>query len=402
MKILLSAYACEPNRGSEPEAGFQVMLAAAAAHEVWVLTRENNLPALREEVEKRGLTERVHLIGLDVPGRAMSLKNRGLPMLHLYYDIWQRAAAVRAQELDGEVDFDVVHHATFAAFWSRAGVSAVDKPFVWGPVGGGVEPPIRLATQMGVRGVLEDAVRVLVRRLAGRVSPALRQARKRVSVALVQNSETGRRLGIADDRIIVLPNALSVAASIRPDPDLRHRSREILSIGRLIPLKAAALAIRALVHVEAPDATLRFIGDGPERRRIERLARRYGLSDRVTISAWMERRALLTTVNGAGVVLHTALHEEAGMAISEALSLGTPVVCIGHGGPRELIRYWPDDLSVGVVPGSVNATVTALAAGLDRFLAHPPPRPDATVLPSAAFDTEILRAYDSAVTSAAL
>jgi hypothetical protein len=50
------------------------------------------------------------------------------PRFHWYYDRWQRKAAVRAAELDRRIDFDIVHHVTLAANWTRAGVTVVDKP----------------------------------------------------------------------------------------------------------------------------------------------------------------------------------------------------------------------------------------------------------------------------------
>jgi hypothetical protein len=46
MKVLLSALACEPDKGSEPEVGFRALLAAASHHEVWVLTLPESIPAL--------------------------------------------------------------------------------------------------------------------------------------------------------------------------------------------------------------------------------------------------------------------------------------------------------------------------------------------------------------------
>ena len=46
MKILVSAYACEPGKGSEPGAGWLWARAAARRHEVWVLTRANNREAI--------------------------------------------------------------------------------------------------------------------------------------------------------------------------------------------------------------------------------------------------------------------------------------------------------------------------------------------------------------------
>jgi hypothetical protein len=39
MRVLLSAFTCSPELGSEPRVGFQAMLAAARYHKVWVLTQ---------------------------------------------------------------------------------------------------------------------------------------------------------------------------------------------------------------------------------------------------------------------------------------------------------------------------------------------------------------------------
>ena len=47
MKILLSALACDPGKGSELEVGFRALLAAASRHEVWVLTNSAAVPTVR-------------------------------------------------------------------------------------------------------------------------------------------------------------------------------------------------------------------------------------------------------------------------------------------------------------------------------------------------------------------
>ncbi|HLE82176.1 MAG TPA: glycosyltransferase family 1 protein, partial [Dehalococcoidia bacterium] len=41
-KVLISAYACEPGKGSEPNVGWNVAREMARQHDVWVLTRANN------------------------------------------------------------------------------------------------------------------------------------------------------------------------------------------------------------------------------------------------------------------------------------------------------------------------------------------------------------------------
>ena len=132
VKILLSVYACEPGKGSEQEVGLRVMLAAAQRHDVWVLTRENSITLLEKYLADFPVRDRIRLHGIDVAGPMRRIKRAGQP-LHLYYDAWQRLAARRGAELDRSVDFDLVHHATFATYWARAGVSELSKPFVWGP-----------------------------------------------------------------------------------------------------------------------------------------------------------------------------------------------------------------------------------------------------------------------------
>src|SRR5512138_2192748 len=151
MKILISAMACEPGSGSELEVGFRAMLAAARAHEVWVLTNKDSIPGLRRGLEGRPEAGRIHLEGIDFGVDARGIALLTIPGFHFYYDRWQRRAAVRAIELDREVDFDLVHHVTLAAYWTRTGVAALDKPLVWGPVGGGVETPLPLLRELGWR-----------------------------------------------------------------------------------------------------------------------------------------------------------------------------------------------------------------------------------------------------------
>ena len=99
MKILLSALACEPLKGSELEVGFRAVLAAAGRHEVWVLTNSATIPAVRRAIEGCPCAERIHLEGIffEVDDE---LYPRLTPVgFHRYYDRWQRKAAVRALEL---------------------------------------------------------------------------------------------------------------------------------------------------------------------------------------------------------------------------------------------------------------------------------------------------------------
>ena len=153
MRVLISAYACEPGKGSEPGVGFVSALGAASEHEVWVLTRQNNVESIEGAIASHPLRSRMHVVGFDLSPTVLRLKK----MLRragtqLYYELWQRRASDMALALDRLHDFDVLHHATFANNWTRIGVASVPKPIVVGPVGGSACTPWRLWPVLGLRG----------------------------------------------------------------------------------------------------------------------------------------------------------------------------------------------------------------------------------------------------------
>ena len=128
MKVLLSALACEPNIGSEPEVGFRAMMAAATRHDVWVLTNEANVGPLRRALashQDRAVAERVRVEGIDFGVDKDRFDRLSATEHHWFYDRWQRKAAVDALRLNDRVDFDVVHHITLASYWTRVGVATV-------------------------------------------------------------------------------------------------------------------------------------------------------------------------------------------------------------------------------------------------------------------------------------
>src|ERR1017187_3861154 len=112
MKVLLSAYACEPGRGSEPGVGWNWIAPLSRCHEVWVITRANNRPS----IEAAGGSNSARFVYCDLP-RWMRWWKKGRPGILLYYYFWQFQAFLVARKLHVAVHFDIVHHVTFVKYW---------------------------------------------------------------------------------------------------------------------------------------------------------------------------------------------------------------------------------------------------------------------------------------------
>ena len=76
MKILLSAYACEPNTGSEPNVGWNWALGLSdLGHNVTVITRKNNESKIKRFLSNK-IKNKINFIYYDLPTWLQYLKKK--------------------------------------------------------------------------------------------------------------------------------------------------------------------------------------------------------------------------------------------------------------------------------------------------------------------------------------
>ena len=372
MRVLVSAYACEPGKGSEPGAGWSWALASARDHDVTVLTRANNRGPIEAAAVEGPLPRFVYL---DLPASARLWK-RGQRGVRLYYLLWQVLAAREARRLHRERPFDLVHHLTFANVWLPALVCLVDAPFVLGPVGGGPRVPLRLYPVLGVRGALRELA-VVAARVLSAANPLVRLGWRRAAVILLQNEETRDVLPRRHRaRATVSPNASAPAHLGRPP--LPGTGSVAAYAGRLLPWKGVALAIEALAL--APAWSLLVIGRGPDEERLRRIARRRGVEERVAFVPWVPRERLWEELAACRALVVPSLREDASLVAAEAHALGLPVVALDRAGPRALARIAGRGFELVPVKGR-RRCAAELAAALARARRAPAPAGDSPLGP---------------------
>jgi teichuronic acid biosynthesis glycosyltransferase TuaC len=99
--------------------------------------------------------------------------------------------------------------------------------------------------------------------------------------------------------------------------------RVAVAVGRLVASKRVDRAIAHVARTRDVDALV-VVGDGPERARLEELARRCDVDTRFV--GLVPREEALAWIGAARMVLHASLHEGLSTVVREAEALGTPVV----------------------------------------------------------------------------
>ena len=154
-----------------------------------------------------------------------------------------------------------------------------------------------------------------------------------------------RGWGVAEERLHVMRNGVDLQR-FRPlaQPQMRAElgldgAPLLLSIGNLVELKGHYLLIEALALMlpQHPQARLIIIGEGPERGRLQALARRLGVESRVTLTGALPNIELLRWYSAADVFLLASSREGWANVLLEAMACGTPVVATDVGGSAEVL-----------------------------------------------------------------
>lgn len=363
MRILISAYACEPGRGSEPGVGWNVVKHLSTHGDLWVVTRANNRECIQSCDEP--WVKQVRWIFWDPP-KSLTFWKKGGRGVQAFYILWQWLVFGLCRNIVREQKIDVAHHLTFGKYWIPSRLAALPIPFIFGPVGGGEETPPLLHHCEGFRGRWATGTKKLLEVLITR-NPLSLDLYHRASWTFAATDQTASKLrSLGVERISILPQSgisPQDLPSIGPQPhgeDHPCGELRLVTAARLIHWKAIDLAIEAVAeaHKKIP-VRLIVLQNGPELKNLQDLARRLGIEDRVEFKGRLPSlEAVYREIASADALVHPALHEAFGQACLESLALGVPVICLNWGGPGLIVDK---ETGFAVEPGSRKETISRLA-----------------------------------------
>jgi glycosyltransferase involved in cell wall biosynthesis len=337
LKVLISAYACSPYRGSEPGVGWGFVTALAKRHDLWVLVEEEKFRGDIERylAENPQFAQSVHFHYLR-KRRNRRLRRIWPPSYYWYYRRWHRDAFALAQTLHREVGFDLVHQLTMVGFREPGYLWKLGLPFVWGPIGGMGLFPWRFLSVVGGYGALYylgyNFYNAWQTRFSSRPRLAARVAGAGLIAATPENQfGAGKYWGCPATLIseVGLPPATGLIPTTRhPGEPLR-----MIWIGLHTPRKALNLALLALASLpESLRWELHVLGEGECTSDWRNLAGELGLADRCRFHGWLARDEVMPMMANSHLMLITSLRDLTSTVTVEALAQGLPIVCLDHCG----------------------------------------------------------------------
>lgn len=334
LNVLLSAYACRPGMGSEPGVGWNMVLEVAKHHNTWVITRKDNQPYIQSELANHPISN-LNFIYCDLPGEKYWKK--GLQAVHLHYYIWQISAYLKARAMHGKVKFDISHHITYVRYSTPSFLVLLPVPFIWGPVGGGESAPVTFWQDFGRFGKIYELLRYITRWI-GEHDPFVGLTARKSVLAYATTEETASRLRRLGARKVQIQSQVGISAEeigqLNRLETKETTSINFVSVGRLLHWKGFHLGLRAFAKSGMADTgEYWIIGEGREKKRLQKLSEELGISESVKFFGNLPRNKVLEALGQCHVLVHPSLHESGGFVCMEAMAAGRPVICLDLGGP---------------------------------------------------------------------
>jgi glycogen(starch) synthase len=187
-------------------------------------------------------------------------------------------------------------------------------------------------------------------------------------------------LRVPDDRIRIIPNALSLplvdrlagpadGPRVRAAAGIGRDDMVLLSVGRLEENKgfhvlAAALGALKRDGARLPEGRWRWvvIGEGPYRRRLEHEIAAAGLADVTVLAGRADDRTLHAWYEAATLFVHPTLYEGSSLVTLEAMAHRRAAIASAAGGLPDKVR--PGENGWLVAPGDPSALAAAISGAL--------------------------------------
>ncbi|MFD2937188.1 glycosyltransferase family 4 protein [Spirosoma flavum] len=375
-KVLLSAYACLPNHGSEEGTGWTYATTLSMNElEVHCLTKKDGKASINQ-ILANGFFPNLVVHYVTLPDWVDKFCNSNLIGMYFHYLYWQWSAMKLACKLDQMHGFDFVHHVTYGSIQLGSFMYKLRKPFIFGPVGGGQRAPKNMKRYFGAywsREWMRDWIGILLQY----VNPGFYKAVKVANRLVVTNLDTyalARKLrpNLPIDRIW----DAGLSPSFLPEKPIERYpdgALKLLWTGRLLPRKALELTIQALGEVDPSiPVTLTIVGGkGEMAEQVPQYIKRYGVQDRVNWVGHVSYQEVKNYYEKSDVFFFTSLRDSCPHQLLEAMAYSLPVVTLDLHGQAELVD---EKTGLRVKVTNEEQVVSDLARAIEWMYTHPTER----------------------------
>ena len=340
--ILINAYACSPNMGSEPGMAWNWCVNLAKHCELFIITEEEFRDKIESVVPKLPQGKNMHFYFNPVtPEVRRMCWNQGDWRFYWHYRQWQKRTLSIAKRICKEHKIDIIHQLNMIGYREPGLLWKIKGPkFVWGPIGGMETMPIAYLKGAGIKTVLFNRIKNIINSLQYRFQPNVRAAVKRADALIAATSGCQKKLQDFYHKQVYLINETGCEVVENCDRvQTKIDVMNLLWVGKLDFRKQLHLAIRVLALLKELKVILHVCGSGSEEQLSEmhKLALDLGVDGNLNYHGMVTHDEVQKLMRSSDLFLFTSIMEGTPHVVQESIANHLPVICLDTCGQGDCV-----------------------------------------------------------------
>lgn len=369
LSILINAYACSPNMGSEPGMAWNWCVNLAKHCELHIITEgefRNKIEAVLPSLPQ-GKNMNFYYNPVSEEIRRMCW-NQGDWRFYKHYRDWQWKTYLMAKEIIQQHSIDVVHQLNMIGFREPGYLWKIgNKPFVWGPVDAKEKFPVAYLEDASLKAKLFIRLKNFLTGLQLRYSSRVRQAVNKASYVIsasTESKESFRKYFNIDSPLLNETGCYKKADFKKEEK--KTETFDMLWVGKMDFRKQLNLAIRTLADLRKEDVRLHIVGSG-DAKAYKDLAQRLGVAHQCLWYGAVSHEKVQKMMQEADIFFFTSVAEGTPHVVLEAIGNALPVVCFNVCGQGDSVN---EKVGAKISLSTPKQSVTDFAKKIDYLYTH--------------------------------
>ncbi|MGY3213783.1 glycosyltransferase [Mucilaginibacter sp. HD30] len=343
ISILINAYACAPNMGSEPGMAWNWCIHLAKHCELHIVTEgefrdkiEHILPTLPQ-----GANMHFYYNPVSDEVRQMCW-NQGDWRFYSHYKKWQCKTYEMALDIIRQTNIDVVHQLNMIGFREPGYLWQIEEiPFVWGPVDVKEKFPVAYLQGGSAKQKLFIKLKNIITILQLKYSPRVIKAFKKASAVIGASSDSVRTVKkyFGDNAVLINETGCNLT-DVSPRVINKNKTTlNLLWVGKFDFRKQLTLAIKTVGSVSDLDIMLNIVGGEEEESVLyKRLADKLNIAHKCIWHNKISHSRVQKLMSETDLLFFTSVAEGTPHVVLEAISNCLPVICFDTCGQGDSIN----------------------------------------------------------------
>ena len=343
--ILINAYACSPNMGSEPGMAWNWCINLARHCELYIITEGEFRDKIEAALPTLPQGKHMHFYYNPVSEEIRKMCwNQGDWRFYKHYKKWQWKTYEMAQEIIVKQHIDIVHQLNMIGFREPGYLWKIDKPFVWGPIGGLKQFPEaylkNAPISIQVFNKIKNKINIYQLKYQKRVNSALHKSSILISSIpdSYQQIKRYKRL----ESIIIPETGCYITDKLQANSNKYNEPAfKLLWVGKFDFRKQLEIALRTIALLQhLPEIQLYICGIGNEQQTTyyHQLANNLNIQKQIKWCGYKSNQKILSEMCEAHLFFFTSVSEDTSTVVLEAVSCQLPVLCFNACGSGNVVN----------------------------------------------------------------